>query len=420
MLRPSAAQRVRINSEPSYLTRLGVIYAHPIRLKIVTELYMREMSATQFWEEFDAPPRNVVNWHFRQLARHGWIRKVRSAKAHPGRGRPQNFYRATELAVIDCDTWNQLPLSIRSALSLRVLEQLAERLQSAVDGNTLDSRVDRHLTWTPVVLGEDSLVMQMKAMSDCFQAVLQEQDDAKLRLEETRERPILMTVALAGFESPLPTSVNGGSKSVNEILTTTVRADVPSLVRLAKVFADPLSLKIVSELNLESLSPSQLSERFGGPSIFAIDRRCKMLMDLGWLSKVDEKTGGPRRGATENFYRAVGPAVFDVEDWSGISAREKHNASTVTIMQFWERVAEALGAGTFDSKLERHLSWCSLLVDQQGWDRVMRRLYRYFEELLALRETSGHHDGKPRAGGTFFLAGFESPEPPTADQLALH
>lgn len=420
MLRPSAAQRVRINSEPSYLTRLGVVYAHPIRLKIVTELYMREMSATQFWEKFDTPPRNVVHWHFRQLAIHGWIRKIRSGKTQPGRGRPQNFYRATELAVIDCETWNQLPLSIRSALSLRVLEQLAERLQSAIEGNTLDSRVDRHLTWTPVVLDEDSLLEQMKAMSDCFWDVLQEQADAKLRLRKAHEQPILMTVALAGFESPLPAAVNDASRSVNGALTNTAQDHVPNLVRLAKVFADPLSLKIVSELNLASLSPSQLAERFGGPSIFAIDRRCKVLTDLGWLSKVDEKTGGPRRGATENFYRAVGPAVFDVEDWSGISASEKHDASAVTIRQFWERVAEAVGAGTFDSKLERHLSWCSLLVDQQGWDRVMKRLYRYFEELMALREASVQCPGGPRSAGTFFLAGFESPEPPTAAQLALH
>jgi hypothetical protein len=41
-----------VGAEASYLTRLGIVFAYPIRLIIVRELYMREMSPPQFFEEF--------------------------------------------------------------------------------------------------------------------------------------------------------------------------------------------------------------------------------------------------------------------------------------------------------------------------------------------------------------------------------
>jgi hypothetical protein len=43
---------IGIKSRAAHLRRLSVVFAVEIRLKIVTELYMREMSATQFFEEF--------------------------------------------------------------------------------------------------------------------------------------------------------------------------------------------------------------------------------------------------------------------------------------------------------------------------------------------------------------------------------
>jgi hypothetical protein len=388
---------------------------------------MREMSPTQFWEEFGGPARNVVHWHFQQLVAHGWIRKVKSARSSSGRGRPQHLYRATELAVVTCDTWAELPLSIRRAFSQRTLEQLNEQLQSAVQANTLDSRSDRHLTWTPVVLDLDRIVGLMRAMTDCFWSLLQEQADAKVRLAESGEKPILMTVALVGFESPTQalSQREGASREVHlqhRTLPSESKNEVPWLMRLAKVFVDPLNLKIVSELNLKAMSPSQLAESLGSPSVFAIDRRCKMLTELGWLSKVEEKTGGVRRGATENFYRATGPAVFDGYEWSNISAGAKSGASEVTIRQFWEKVSEAVDSGTFDARVERHLSWSALLVDQQGWQQVTSLLYGLFEQILAAQR-EGQKDlaqlGSRAVMGTFFIAGFESPESPTAEQLAV-
>src|SRR6476620_2896023 len=109
--------RVRISPEPSYLSRLGVVWAHPLRLTIVTELYMREMSVTEFFNEFGGSSLGNGRWHFQKLLEHGWIRKVRTKKV--ARGRPQDVYRATELAFYDDEVAEELPISVRAAFSTR-------------------------------------------------------------------------------------------------------------------------------------------------------------------------------------------------------------------------------------------------------------------------------------------------------------
>jgi hypothetical protein len=420
---PARLQRIRVTSTPSYLTRLGVVYAHPIRLSIVTELYMREMSPTRYFEEFGGAGKNLVHWHFKQLASHGWLRKVKTEKRQSGRGRPQDVYRATELAVVDDDTWRELPLSIRSAFSHRTLEQMREQVQAAFVAETFDSRSDRHLTWTPVLLEGEVLAQQLRAMTSCFWTVLEEQTEARARLEASGEEPILMSVVLAGFESP-PAGGDGGERRPSATPPIDPTADpaseVPWMMRLAKVFVDPLNLKIITALNLETMSPSQLAARFESPSVFSVDRRCKLLTELGWIFKVGEKTGGERRGATENFYRAAGPAVFDGDDWHGLSAAARKSASATTFQQGWEKITEALAAGTFDARTDRHLTWGSLLVDQQGWDRVICLLDDYFDELLTVsEEKSAAPSDEGGVMGTFLMAGFESPQAPVAERPSV-
>jgi len=56
------------------------------------------------------------------------------------------------------------------------------------------------------------------------------------------------------------------------------------------------------------------------------------------------------------------------------------------VQQFWEKVTEALSAGTFDARLDRHLTWCSLLVDQQGWNQV--HAHRRLSSLLCFEVRS--------------------------------
>jgi DNA-binding HxlR family transcriptional regulator len=411
-------QRVRVGTEASYLTRLGIVFADPIRLIIVRELYMREMSPRQFFEEFGGGSVDMVRWQFKKLVEYGWLRKVKTVKVPGAPGRPQHFYRATEIALIDTDTWETLPFSIRCTFSARTLDQLWDQIGRALEAKTFDSLPDRHLTWVPIVLDEQGWKERGRALADCFHALQHEQDDAKVRLQDSGEEPILMTVALAGFESPGTSDaacVRGTSRDGLPTLAKPPQGldlSIPLTTRIAKVFTDPLNLKIVTELNLHCMSATQLQAKIGGASVYAFDRRCKLLTELGWIVKVDTKTGGKRRGAKEIFYRAVGPVYLDTEIWSDIPEDAKQEASRTTLEQFKEKVDEAIKAGTFDRRPDRHLTWIPLLVDETGWHQVISLLEDFFSSLFsaqAAAEKRLRKTGREGFLATYFVAGFESP-----------
>ena len=67
-----------LESRGAYLRRLSVVYAVELRQKIVTELYMREMSPKQFHAEFGGGSLSRVTKNFERLEQTGWLRRVRT------------------------------------------------------------------------------------------------------------------------------------------------------------------------------------------------------------------------------------------------------------------------------------------------------------------------------------------------------
>ena len=375
----------------SRLSRLAVVYAEPIRLKIVTELFFREMSPAQFRKEFGGLSKSAIERHFKKLTEYGWLRRVRPAR-EGGPGAPGNLYRATELAVFDLQTWSELPYPVRAAFSWTTFKQLRERVEASMNAGMFDARSDRHLSWTPLVLDERAWQEVIGALDALFEWLFEEQQDAKLRLASSKdERSFLSIVSLIGFESPVPESGIDQRIHCSDItplaLSPITRLDspVPFTKRLAKLFTDPVALTIITEANLREVSATSLQEEFGGDDLFGFNRRIKTLSEYGWLVKVDEKTGGRRRGSTEYFYKATGPAVFDDASWIEVPDSVKSNVSWTTFTQLGEKVAEAISHGTFDARTDRHFSWSPFLFDQLAWEHMISALNDLFESLLLIQ-----------------------------------
>jgi len=399
-------------SQASYLRRLAVVFADELRLKIVTELYMQEMSAKQFFEEFGGGSISRVDRHFKRLAEHGWLKLVRSESGGQRRGSTEHFYRATELAVFDRETWSQVPYSIRVAFSWRTFTQLAERVREALRAGTLDARPDSHLSWVPLPLDRLGWERVIARVDGLFETLSEEQAEAKLRIFSSEEEPILATVALAAFESPTRPQGEGDDR-IGPSLVTTPESPVPFPLRLSKVFSDELCLKIVTELNLREMSAPQFHDEFGDGSVADVRRRFKLLAELGWLKKVNQKTGGRRRGAIEHFYRATGPAIFDNCTWSDVPDPIKATYSWRTFEQLSEQVREAIEAGTFEARTDNHLSWSLLLLDRLGWKRVAMAMDALFAFILNERDRAEDRiaeSGEEPITMTVALAAFESPK----------
>jgi hypothetical protein len=184
-------------------------------------------------------------------------------------------------------------------------------------------------------------------------------------------------------------------------------------MRVAKVFADPECLKIVTELNLRAMSATQFHDEFGKGVPSGSHRRFKMLADLGWLKQIDKKTGGKRRGATERFYRATGPAIFDLNTWSSVPDSVRSTYSWRIFEQLSDQVRESIEAGTLDARPDRHLSWSLLLLDQLGWEQTVAATDALFTSLFVEQKSAERRiarSGEEPLLMTVALAAFESPK----------
>lgn len=399
-------------SRAPYLRRLAVVFADELRLKIVTELYMREMSPSGFHAEFGGGSVTRVDRHFKRLAEHGWLRFIRSESGGHRRGSKEHFYRATELAVFNNETWSQVPYSIRVAFSWRTFALLAERVHEALREGTFDARADSRLSWTPLLLDQIGWDQVIAAVDELFESLFEEQADAKLRIFNSGEKPILATAALALFESPPRPQGPDGARA-GAVLVEGSSSAMPFPLRVSKVFADDVCLEIVAETNLREMSARQFHEDVGGASVEGIRRRFKMLEEIGWLSKVNEKRGGKRRGAVEYFYRATGPAIFDNGSGAEVPNPVKTTHSWRTFEQLSDQVRKAIEAGTFEARTDNHLSWSLLRLDQQGWERVAAAVDSLFAFAFEAQEDAKlrmSRSGEQPITTTLALAAFESPK----------
>jgi DNA-binding transcriptional ArsR family regulator len=192
-----------------------------------------------------------------------------------------------------------------------------------------------------------------------------------------------------------------------------VYSNMPPAQRMAKVLADPLRIKIVSELGMREMSPKQFYDEFGGGTFSRVSRAFDVLVEYGWLRETRTETGGKRRGAVEHFYRATQPALFDEITWPALPDPVKEVFTGAAFETYAVRVREALEAGTIDARDDRHFSWMPLRLDQQGWKSVIARVDAIFHFLLEEQTKADarmEETGEEPIPMTVALAAFESPK----------
>jgi hypothetical protein len=384
-------------------------------MKIVTELYRREMSPSQWLLEFGGGSYGKIHWHFKRLEEHGWLRRVRESKTAEGRGRHSHLYRSTELAVIDDETWLELPTSIQVAFTARCLRLLGERIGGALARGAVDGPDHGSLFESRTEFVDDQAwSAAMAAMADCFFALTHEQQDAKVRLATSSEEGVLLTMALVGFESPGAKPRRSRSGPDLEIgdrhpLKLGDFGELPLSTRMAKVFGDPINLEILRTLTAgPPLSPSQLYAKIGGASQKAFGRRCRGLADLGWAVRLNGPSDPP-----PILYTAAGPQAFDADLWGSIPSAAERAPSWPIFDSFCIGAEEALREGSFNARQDRHVTFCTFLLDAHGRRQVSRAMSRCTDRLEKAVADAADRAGsrsRPPCKVNFLLARFEDPD----------
>jgi DNA-binding transcriptional ArsR family regulator len=136
---------------------------------------------------------------------------------------------------------------------------------------------------------------------------------------------------------------------------------------LVKVVAHPLRVQALSVLTERSASPKELAAELGSP-VGNISYHVRELDQVGLIELVDEKK---RRGAVEHFYRAIARPLLSAEEWERLSLDDRRGFSTWIIQLLLVDASQALAAGTFDARDDRHLSHTPVLVDEEGWRELV-------------------------------------------------
>jgi hypothetical protein len=139
------------------------------------------------------------------LIEYGWLYQTRTETGGQRRGAVEHFYRATSPAMFDEGAWSEVPDVMKNIFTWRTFLTLAERVKAALLAGTIDTRDDRHFTWSPFRLDLQGWKNVMAKLLALFYWLSEEQERANVRMAKSGEKPIPMTVALAAFESPKDT-----------------------------------------------------------------------------------------------------------------------------------------------------------------------------------------------------------------------
>ncbi|HET7455516.1 MAG TPA: winged helix-turn-helix domain-containing protein [Solirubrobacterales bacterium] len=174
--------------------------SHPVRIECLTILTKQVASPRQLSEILDHDLSNI-SYHVRTLVELGLVELVGE---EPVRGAVAHFYKAVERPLLANAEWVQLPSSVRQMISVYSWDILLKDATESIEKGAFDSRSDRHLTRTRLLLDSEGFNRLSKLMDELLEEVLSEQAAAAERMSKSGEKPIHAVAATALFPMPTP------------------------------------------------------------------------------------------------------------------------------------------------------------------------------------------------------------------------
>lgn len=186
---------------------------------------------------------------------------------------------------------------------------------------------------------------------------------------------------------------------------------------VAFVIQHPIRIDALSVLNERVASPSEIA-KLCDADLNKVGNHVRALADAGCIEEVKTEI---KRGAVEHFYRAsLRPHIGDAE-WALLSEPARLEISGLVFQAIIAEGLGALRAGTFDARVDRHLSWSMLTLDDEGWSELTTEQAESLERIEAIQARSYERMVHSKEEGTDVIAAamsFEravpgrSPRPP--------
>jgi DNA-binding transcriptional ArsR family regulator len=154
--------------------------------------------------------------------------------------------------------------------------------------------------------------------------------------------------------------------------------------RIAKALSHPMRARILGILDERVASPNEIAEMID-ERLPNVSYHVRALLDLDCIELVDT---AQRRGAIEHYYRAIVRPFFSDRDWKRLPRSGRQAISGAALQIIWEDVSQALNAGTFESRSDRHLSHNDVVLDDEGWKAVAKLLNGMIGEVEKIASAS--------------------------------
>src|SRR5215210_3150598 len=165
--------------------------------------------------------------------------------------------------------------------------------------------------------------------------------------------------------------------------------------RIAKALSHPMRARILVILNDRVASPNEIAETID-ERLPNVSYHVRALLELGCIELVDT---AQRRGAIEHYYRAIIRPFFSDRDWKRIPRSGRQAISDTALQIVWEDVAQAVEAGTFDSRADRYLTHTPMVVDEQGWTELNAVMTKALADVEKVESRSAARLSKSDDGG---------------------
>lgn len=174
---------------------------------------------------------------------------------------------------------------------------------------------------------------------------------------------------------------------------------------MMKALSHPVRARALTVLNERVASPSELAAE-QKEAVGYVAYHVRVLRELELIELVKSRQV---RGATEHFYRGTIKPYLSDDFWEQLPKDARRGVSVAGLDVLNEAIRQAFQAGTFDARVDRHLSNLSVSLDEQGWREASSLLTECLKGLIQISAESESRKGKPAMRATFGLMGFESP-----------
>ena len=183
---------------------------------------------------------------------------------------------------------------------------------------------------------------------------------------------------------------------------------------MLKVLGHPIRVRILSRMNAprRRLSPRGFCDETG-MVLSNVSYHFRALAQAGLITEVEQV---PVRGSMKHIYVANNHTEAWVKEYESLPEQVKRAFAATALREAVEAVGRSVDSGDFTSRSESHLSWDSIWVDDEAWEKLGVLFDQTLKAAQAIRDEFLERTPDPQKEGawvaSYLMSSFPSPLPP--------